>query len=90
MMSTYAISRQSLENRHSTKDDLRNELRQVVRHLDESINRAWYDLGHPDVKHEVITCTHRVTKLIVALADKRQDQQPDYHADCSFEFNKYY
>ena len=90
VMSTYFISRGLPRDRHSSKNDLREELRRVIKHLDEGVTRGFYDLGHPDVKHEVVWCAHRVTKLIVALAEKRRDQHPDYHVDCGFEYLKYY
>ena len=89
-MSTYCISQWQPVERHNTKEDLRNELVRVIKHLGEGVTRGYYDLGHPAVKQEVVWCAHRATKLIVALAEKRKDQHPDYHQDCGFEYHKYY
>ena len=90
MSSNYTVPRRTLEDRHCSKHDLRNELRVVVRHVDEAIQRGWYDLGHPTVKNEVLSCTNRMTQLMGALVEKRQNHEPDYHAHCSFEFLQYY
>ena len=89
-MSTYCIGSWRHVDQHNTKDELRDELVRVTKHLVEKVTGGFYDLGHPDVKHEVVSCAHRATKLIAALAEKRKESHPDYHQDCGFEFHKYY